>query len=407
VDCGEAIAKFVAVNCDNLQLAERLHLLCSPREAGKNRCQSVWLNVLSDKDLIDNLRSCDNFTSAQCPTGCAGAIIAVVLKMGCCFRTIYNHTKFLDIFVKYKLLTSEQKVTIQNTLQPILWRACNVPLTAICTGDSFPGESVLATGVCTVEKIETFTLGLTPTCSHFYGLLSTASEEKLDIVCQECPENETCNDPLSAKLRILSCMHTDRDGKLGKSCSHCLREKLKNNTVFADLRATCFGGENAIANISNCPIGCQEALKELKAQLGCCYQSIFNETTLLDAFLYKEHITPSKREFFEKLSMPELWEICDVSLQTRCTEDSISTAAMALQHTTVVATAEVHHHTTVVASNTGSSSLSSSKAAAAPHHAIAEAVVATNMTAAAVVLQHTATASFITVMCGILIPYLL
>jgi hypothetical protein len=397
VDCGEAIAKFVAVNCDNLLLAGGLHLLCTPRDKGGDRCQSVWPNLLSDKGLIDNLRSCGNFTSAQCPTGCAGAITAVVAEMGCCYQTIYNNTKVLDIFVEYELLTSTQQVIIQNTHQPTLWTACNMPLTTLCAGDSFPGESVLASGVCTAKRIETFIAGLTPTCSDFYGLLSTegvTTEEKLNTVCQECAGkvagylNQTCRDPLSAKLRHLSCLHTD--GKLGKRCFYCLSENFRKNTIFANLRAMCLGGGDTLAEtINTCPIGCREALEELKAQLGCCYQSIYNDTAVLDAFLYREYITPRVRDFFEKLSMPEMWEICGVSLQTKCAGDPISTAAVG------------HHHAAAVGRHHAAAT------AAAPHRAIAEAVAAKSATAAAVVLQHTATASFITVMCGILIPHLL
>ena len=342
-DCGGAMVEFSTVNCRNLDFAARLRLLCLPRETGEDRCSSIFPTLLDNREvLISNLSSCSGFNT-ECPVGCANALMTVVSQFGCCYQSVYNNTDVINMFQQEGSLTAGERQVFQDISQSSLWEACNVTLTAPCTGDSFPGTSELDIGVCTNIQLGTYiatTLG--QACLNSFTTVyttTTPTPAMVDGVCQPgCSGQvsryfrQTCLDPFAADSINTSCFRTD--GEIG-SCFYTIgpaanRPDFFSDVGFSGVETTCFA--DPTASISGpCRSGCQAALQEVKDQLGCCYQSIYNNTFYLDSLRVLNQISAEQRAFFVALGTQDLWESCEVSLQPQCIGDPYAVAAGALQ----------------------------------------------------------------------------
>ena len=71
---------------------------------------------------------------------------------------------------------------------------------------------------------------------------------------------------------------------------------------FADAGAACLA-DPAADLAGPCPSGCREALQEVKVQLGCCYQDIYNNSLTLNSLYI---LAPDERDFFYTLGTREL-----------------------------------------------------------------------------------------------------
>ena len=336
VDCGQSIVELSVTNCRNLEVEAALRLFCLPRETGDNRCGRFFPNRLHDgESLVTALATClafDASTSSICPAGCASALMAGVNRLGCCYQNIYNNTDVFDTLVQEGMLTAVETPILQAVRQPALWEACNVSLTTSCTGEPFPGTSQLGIGVCTQAQELGFIFSLGQNCLNSLTTAFTPGNRPPESIFDSgvCVQNcngrlssffrQTCLDQYAQLSSVTNCFHTS--GELGGRCFYSnpignqFGSAVARSEFFSVARNTCLANSTAA-----CPSGCQEALLEVKNQLGCCYQSIYNNSLTLDSLYVLHVITPEERAFFISLGSQELWDNCEVSLQPECTAD--------------------------------------------------------------------------------------
>lgn len=338
VDCGGSIVELTVTNCRNLELSALLHLFCLPRETGGDYyCRSVFPDLLDNGDsLITDLTSCSNFS--ECPAQCTNALMMVVNRLGCCYQNIYNNTDLIDEFVREQLLSAEEGQILRVIAEDSLWEACNVNLTTPCTGDPFPGMTQLGIGVCTADQENSFFFNLGQNClnSLIEGFTTVNPPESVfdnGVCIPECGGQlasfyeQTCLDQYAALSSDTNCFRSD--GEIGSRCFYSNPiaggAAVARADFFTEARTTCFA--DPTANIAGpCPSGCMEALQEVKVQLGCCYQDIYNNTLTLDSLYVLDVITPEERNFFISLGTKELWQSCEVSLQPQCIGDPYAAA---------------------------------------------------------------------------------
>ena len=84
--------------------------------------------------------------------------------------------------------------------------------------------------------------------------------------------------------------------------------------------APCF-----VANETNpCPAGCDAALMGLAA-LGCCYQSLYNNSAYLQGIVSAGSLTQEQYQALQGLGNPLLWAACQVMpLAMQCTSEGIA-----------------------------------------------------------------------------------
>lgn len=165
-------------------------------------------------------------------------------------------------------------------------------------------------GIVTSECLSGISLLL-----DFSSSTSTPSEitDALNVVCTpECAESVTTNLVLkcghfSGVLFLPAfCTPTGTTSELGRYCRQTFPEFL-NRTIIGNL-GSCL-------NNPPCQGGCDDALRDLTDHVGCCYQSLYNDT--IKALLAGALINEQSIEILFTYD-PEIWTDCGVPLIERC-----------------------------------------------------------------------------------------
>ena len=119
--------------------------------------------------------------------------------------------------------------------------------------------------------------------------------------------SESSKDTLGALTLKLSCTMTDGTAEVGPYCRFALRDTYY--TIFSVL-STCDTN-------TTCEPGCREALVQLKSQIGCCYQNLYNNTEYLSGHGYVSRNTFDQAM---KLNSPQgnAWDLCGVTSPKKC-----------------------------------------------------------------------------------------
>ena len=329
--CGEAYAEFTSENCGDIQYTFRLIVYCLPVPTfpeDQNRCRFAFPDILGH-DVINSLQECMDFDpiSPSCNPACQTAIEALTNGTQCCYQNLYNSTtvdpEVLRGLISSGFINETQGDLIISVTHPALWKACGVPLTTFCFGEYFVGPQPLTSGICTQDRIDNFIRTLSPSCQDSYAIANKTtastpeSENAFDSLCTPtCGgkvaqfEQEVCLDNFDSYLSTVSCHETD--GALGGHCSYTIGQHLKNASFFFDAQRYCANVFNA--NTGECPPMCSAALKEVTRQLGCCYQTIYNNSRARDLLLVNEDIEYSEWILFRLLGNARIWNACEVPL---------------------------------------------------------------------------------------------
>ena len=123
-----------------------------------------------------------------------------------------------------------------------------------------------------------------------------------------------CNSPIGAENLRVTCTPTNGTAAVGNFCHFAL--PLTPLVIFNEL-SSC----DNVSSDTSCSPGCRETLVKLKSQLGCCLQTVYNNT-IYDAELFLEggFLTQSQFENLQRLITPDsnLWTICEVKPPERC-----------------------------------------------------------------------------------------
>lgn len=339
--CGEAYTRFTSENCGDIQYTFRLIVYCLPVPTfpeEQNRCRYAFPDVLGN-DLINSLRNCTDFNpmSPSCNSECQIAIQALTNGTQCCYQNLYNSTmvdpEVLRGLISNGFLTEAQGDLIISVTHPALWEACEVPLTTFCFGEYFVGPTSLVSGICTQDRIDSFIGSLSTSCQESYSITSGATastreaEDAVDVICtSDCGgmvaqfQREVCLDNFDSFLSMVTCHETD--GALGGHCIFTLGQHLRNASFFFNAQRYCtdvFDPDTA-----ECPPMCGDALREVTRQLGCCYQTIYNNTEARDLLLVNEDIEFFEWFFFRLLGNANIWNACQVPLIEACHGNPLS-----------------------------------------------------------------------------------
>ena len=187
-------------------------------------------------------------------------------------------------------------------------------------------------GTCTAQQVDQYALNtLGMDCRNNLGIflyspqLSPELDMALDAACTPaCSGRLTswlqtnCRANFNATSVYYLCLRTGNTGSIGRYCRYAIPPQFDIDAESAALLQACGGAGPA----NPCPSQCATELQNLANQLGCCYQSIYNNTAyVLDAAASGEI---NSTDVFE-LSMlgdPSLWSACRVTPPTACTDEA-------------------------------------------------------------------------------------
>ncbi len=328
-DCGEKFVKYAIQTCGDVLTGLASLISCVPREVGPDRCRNASADRI-DPVIAQDLQSCVSFDGTECPANCSAALTAAVDAIGCCYQILYNDTDIVNFLVLMGLLDASTNMTLAALRYPALWNSCGVSIPGFCTGDPFPGETTLPFGICSQDTLNAYVGTLEATCATSYATAYSptstdeARNKAFESVCQkDCGGkvaaylDDTCVDPFLAYFTVLSC--DPSDGDLGDRCANSLNPDPA--PLFTTASVECS------APTQGCAADCAAALTAIASQMGCCYQSIYNNPIALDLLLINATLTFKERANLDELGSEALWSDCDVPLILECSGNAVKFAA--------------------------------------------------------------------------------
>jgi hypothetical protein len=125
---------------------------------------------------------------------------------------------------------------------------------------------------------------------------------------------DVCHDRLSADSLKISCTPTDGSADVGEYCRFALADVIDISII--DALFSCYDYTTEVP----CGGDCRAAMHDLKEQVGCCYQHIYNNT-LFFAHLYEAgFVTLDEYNAVHDLNTPghNPWILCDIEPPKRC-----------------------------------------------------------------------------------------
>ena len=321
-ECGEVLITYLKLNCDQNDIANKFYLACLPTEGILG--PTCYFTFPSELNTVPyNLMQCMSFNSSLeiCPVGCAEALQNFTLLVGCCYQNVYNNSGEENWNAMFEVLSDNR-----------LWYICNVALIEGCLDIPLPGTSPLEEGICTANKLQVFYEGLSAVCRSSLQLVSDPATETTaegrNAYSQLCTENcggtivqfqkDVCHAKFESLINKIRCFETD--GNLGDRCSFSLKSPVAQFIITQGDSCTAFDIETRM-----CPAGCANALNNINEQLGCCYQSIYNNSVLPMILEEMNVMLPMNiLDFLKMLNNPIVWEGCSVPILNPCQGDPFS-----------------------------------------------------------------------------------
>lgn len=197
-----------------------------------------------------------------------------------------------------------------------------------------------ASQTCTSEEIATYkNNNLSSKCSvalndvSVKGLLhrqkfNIPSESSLVEVCQQsCGGlysswlSNTCKDNSAARIVQATCLFTSNTSPNGGRCRHLFPDVTDIRTNFIQFYDKC---EPILPRRSQtCYRGCAEVLMSIVSHLGCCYQSLYNNTEFVNGFKNSGLINDTIAAGILNMGRSTAWTACGVKTPRRCEEIQI------------------------------------------------------------------------------------
>ena len=330
-DCGGNYAQYLKTTCKDDITAEILRIICTP--AGNNTqvgpyCRFAYGTLYDQMFLGALFVLC---SAEQCVPQCKAGLLQIKHQIGCCYQTIYNNTYFLSTILNAGLISSTVFSGLQKIGNPTSnpWMACDIEPPQMCEGEAFP--AIQPPPVCSLDNWVAFipqipnAIECGPDIAAVFSppTNSTLLTQALDQVCSaKCGGvldhylRTTCNDPSSSKLFQTYCTPTNKVATASSRCRFASPDILKTNILSSLHSCSATSGRT-------CSCECREALVNLKSEVGCCYQSMYNNSLLLQVVLDAGFITEDDFKTLEYLRNPSnnVWSLCNVAVPQTCVRD--------------------------------------------------------------------------------------
>ena len=257
--------------------------------------------------------------------------------MGCCYQNVYNNTLCVNnsILLSAGLITPEEFATLRdlNNAAGNPWTRCGVEPPERCSPPVFKFPS---SPKCTGQLDSTFVSFLpfpdmcgqgletvfNPPANDSMMLAST-----LENIClNNCGgvyanyRKTVCDDELGSESLHIFCTLTEGSAAVGTHCHYAVSNVL-DSAIFESI----FSCYNITPN-SSCPSDCKNGLLNLKAEVGCCYQNVYNNTLHLIELFNAGFLTASEFIGFDDLNNPagNPWTLCEVEPPKQCEKPPFS-----------------------------------------------------------------------------------
>ena len=323
-ECGEQVANWYYSQCDDHFFASRMYYACL--DPGTTANVSHCLYTLQPLyNITSRISSCLSSEANSCANVCLEELHSVINKIGCCFNSIYNESESLSFLVEGGILDQSMANRLQN-----LGSACSATAPVACTmeGIRFPGDDYQIDNemadILHCPGVDTDSLlpsSLPENCQESLFMivnstaLSPGLDNALDVFCtQECGGiiasslRTHCSDTYFTNGFYYFCLGTNNSAIVGSRCRYAFPPQY-------NLTSYLIKCVSAATEETSCPEGCSQVLEMISADIGCCYNSIYNNTAHFPILAEDETVLEEPTDAqFRIVAKPQFWSSCGVNL---------------------------------------------------------------------------------------------
>ena len=331
-DCGGVYTNYQESVCNDELGAESVRVFCSPTSGTATVGPFCYYAAgeMLQPSLLASLSPCYNYCDEiPCSDECRNALLEIKSRIGCCYQTVYNNTMYNTLLLEDGFISQDEFYHYHFLNDPASnpWSRCDIDPPQSCEPPPFKRPPPLK---CTLDDQVAFvsTLPNAAVCGPSIAIAFSPPQNDpltlthaLENVCtDDCGGaftnylDNVCNDELAAESLEIFCTPTDGSAAVGDYCRYAVADVL--GTSLLDALISCY---NSTAEVP-CIDDCRAALLNLKTQVGCCYQNIYNNTAYYTQLLYAGLITPRQFTGFFDLNIPRVnpWTLCDIAPPRGC-----------------------------------------------------------------------------------------
>jgi hypothetical protein len=330
--CGGLYTNYQENACKDELGAESVRVFCSPTSGTAtvgSFCYYATGNILYPS-LLTSLLPCYSYSNkAPCSSECRKVLLEMKSRIGCCYQTVYNNTVYNTLLLEAGFISQHEFDEYQDLNNPASnpWNRCNIDPPQDCEHASFEQPPPPK---CTLDDQIAFVLTLSNAAVCGPSIATVFSPPQNDrmtltsalrnICTNECGGIYTnylenvCNDELAAISLNLFCTPSNNSAAVGDYCRYAIADIL--GTSLLDALTSCYN----FTTEEPCSDDCRAALLNIKSQMGCCYQNVYNNTAYNTLLLYAGLITPRQFTGFFDLNIAAVnpWTLCNIQPPHRC-----------------------------------------------------------------------------------------
>ena len=222
-----------------------------------------------------------------------------------------------------------------------MWKICTVPVllsiavTLVCCQPDAGSCNIQQVGAYVANNLEENCAASLST-ALYANITSPGKDAELDTVCTpQCAGTlsnwllRECNSRFNSTSLYYLCLRTANTATIGRYCLYATPPVYDGNSVTQDLITACMGSDMP----GQCTDACAQQLHEFANQLGCCYQSLYNNTQFVQDAAAIGELAAADVTGLQVLGNRQIWTECGINPPANCMSESFAfpTAASDIQ----------------------------------------------------------------------------
>ena len=191
-------------------------------------------------------------------------------------------------------------------------------------------------GTCDTAAVNQYVMNnLDSNCGFSLGIALDANvsvsmtirDAALDTICTESCAGKLadwllndCSSTFNSTSLYYLCLQTGSSATVGRYCQYSISPSFDAAGEILALFQTCV----TVIQQQLCTDQCAMQLQNFANQLGCCYQSLYNNTEFLQIAAQIGEIAPADVRTLQMIGDQQWWSACSVTPPDKCTAESFS-----------------------------------------------------------------------------------
>lgn len=174
-----------------------------------------------------------------------------------------------------------------------------------------------------VDALNRLELQLPPPNQNNPTLVHPSTSSLAEVCQQSCGGvysnwlNTSCGDRYTSRMVQATCLYTAYTSTVGTRCRHAFPDAVDVRSIFVEFFNKCVP-VSSYTQAGVCPDNCRPALTNIIDKLGCCYQSLYNNTDFVTSLKNTGLINDTVSTGLLYAGTVPAWKNCDVTIPILC-----------------------------------------------------------------------------------------